>query len=120
MDFDSELDEHSIQKKYFKTSEEATQFFDDLGDNWAKRLVLPQGGNTFSDEWAKFIPGGENFKQLYVTWYRGYDQDQDVHSFRIKYFDEEASQKSFFDQLNTVGGYPKKIYGSNLDLYQVI
>jgi hypothetical protein len=80
-----------------------------LGDTWAVRIVTPEWSDVYSDEWAKYIPGGPVFKPLYVTWYTDFDATEGIHTFKIKYFDDEVSQLDFYNKLEVGAGYQKEI-----------
>jgi hypothetical protein len=115
-DYDNYLDVHTYKKKYLNSEEEASDYFYDLGDSWAKRLVKPEGTQTFSYEWAKFIPGETIYMPFYVTWYKNTDENEGVQTFKIKYFDNEASQQDFYNELELGDGYNKEMSGKDIDL----
>jgi hypothetical protein len=111
VDYQNYSDVHTIKTFFSETPEQASEFFENLGECWAKRLVLAEGSQTFSDEWAVFIPGGQSlYKELYVIWYQGFDEINKNHSFKIKYFDVESDQTSFYYNLIEQNKNPQRSY----------
>jgi hypothetical protein len=90
---------HTIKKKYLESHSIALEFYNDLGYSYAKRLVSPLGSESYSQEWAQFIPGDTFTDEPCVFWLIDYWAPEEIFTFNAKFFPNQEEAIVFYDNL---------------------
>jgi hypothetical protein len=100
-------EEYEVKQKSFNNETDANNYYTELGNSYPKKLIISDTVIASDDTETGFIPGGEDYKHVNVTYRIDIDQENEIFTYKIKYFDDKESAEEFFN--TKVNFYPTSL-----------